>query len=156
MVDAIWDDGEWISWDTINGQIHAHELREQYPHADLELLQLFEDLVDNAEIYYNKTGRYLPIFGELGEIFAEITFGIERHKPNTPGSDGKIGNDFVEIKTITPDKREKKVEVKRKGNFNKLIIVKINHFFEFDAQMIDRKDIPKGNGGKVDTVSLSK
>ena len=51
MVDAIWDDGEWISWDTINGQIHAHELREQYPHADLELLQLFEDLVDNAEIY---------------------------------------------------------------------------------------------------------
>jgi hypothetical protein len=88
--------------------------------------------------------------------FAEITFGIERHKPNTPGSDGKIGNDFVEIKTITPDKREKKVEVKRKGNFNKLIIVKINHFFEFDAQMIDRKDIPKGNGGKVATVSWSK
>ena len=71
--------------------------------------------------YYNKTGRYLPIFGKLGEIFAEITFGIERHKPNTPGSDGKIGNDFVEIKTITPDKREKKVEVKRKGNFNKLL-----------------------------------
>ena len=59
MVDAIWDDGEWISWDTINGQIHAHELREQYPHADLELLQLFEDLVDNAEIPFSKFNQFL-------------------------------------------------------------------------------------------------
>ncbi len=156
MVDGIWDDGEWITWDTINGQIHAHELREYYPHGDLQLLQLFEDLVDNAEMYHNITGRHLPIFGELGEIFAEITFGIERHRPNTQGSDGKIGNDFVEIKTISPEKKEKKVEVKRQGNFNKLIIVKINHFFEFDAQMIDRKDMSKGNGGKVATVSWSK
>lgn len=156
MVDEMWDDGEWINWDTINGQIHAHELREQYPHADLELLQLFEDLVENAEIYHNITGRYLPIFGELGEIFVEITFGMKRHKPYTQGSDGKIGDDLVEVKTITPDKKQKKIEVKRQGNFNKLIIVKINHLFEFDAQMVDRKDMSKGNGGKVATVSWSK
>ena len=156
MLDGIWDDGEWISWNTINGQIHAHELREQYPHADLELLKLFEDLVENAEIYHNITGRYLPIFGELGEIFVEITFGMKRHKPRTQGSDGKIGNDLVEVKTITPEKKEKKIEIKRQGNFNKLIIVKINHLFEFDAQIIDRKDISKGNGGKVATVSWSK
>lgn len=39
---------EKTSWNTINGQIHVHELREQYPHIDLELLDLFEDLVDSS------------------------------------------------------------------------------------------------------------
>lgn len=152
--DAIWDDGEWISWEWINGQLHEQELKERYPDADIDLINIFETLVDDAFNYKQITGRYLPIFGELGELFAEITFGIKRHKPRTQGSDGRLGNDFIEIKTITPEKSKEKVSVKRQGNFNKLLVVKINDDFEFEARMLDRKDMSKGEG-KLATVSWS-
>lgn len=153
-VDGIWDDGEWISWDWINDQIHERELREQYPNASPQLVQIFEELVTVAMDYRCVTGRYLPVFGELGELFAEITFGIKRHKPRTQGSDGRLGDDFIEIKTITPEKRKAEVSVKRKGNFNKLLVVRINEDFEFEARMIDRKRMAKGKG-KLATVAWS-
>ena len=130
------------------------ELREKYPNTDIKIIQIFEDLVYCAASYKLLTGRYLSIFGELGELFAEITFDIKRHKPGTPGSDGKIGNDFVEVKTITPEKKAQKVSVKRKGNFNKLVVVKINKQFAFEARMLDRKKMRKGKG-KLATVSWS-
>ena len=152
--DAIWDDGEWISWEWINGQLHEQELRERYPNADPQLIEIFETLVYDAAWYKNHTGRYLPIFGELGEIFAEITFGIKRHKPRTQGSDGRMGNDFIEVKTITPEKKKEAVSVKRQGNFNKLLAVKISENFEFEARIIDRKDIGKFKG-KEATVAWS-
>lgn len=152
--DGVWDDGEWISWDWINQQIHEQELKERYPNASIELIRVFEELVYTAVYYKDATGRYLPVFGELGELFAEITFGIKRHKPRTQGSDGRLGNDFIEVKTITPEKKSEKVVVKRKGNFNKLVIVKISEEFEFEARMIDRKNMSKGSG-KIATVSWS-
>jgi len=145
--DAIWDDGEWISWEWINGQLHEQELRQRYPNAEPELVEIFESLVYDAAWYKQHTGRYLPIFGELGEIFAEITFGIKRHKPRTQGSDGRLGNDFIEIKTITPEKKKESVSVKRQGNFNKLLAVKISENFEFEARIIDRKNMSKGDNG---------
>ncbi len=144
--DGIWDDGEWISWDWINEQLCQQELRAQYPVADPEVVRIFQDLVDVSAEYKEITGRYLPVFGELGELFAEITFGIKRHKPRTQGSDGRLGNDFVEIKTITPEKKNEKVSVKRAGNFNKLLVVKITQEFEFEARMLDRKRMGKGKG----------
>lgn len=151
--DGIWDDGEWISWDTINCEIHRHSLRQLYPYADFMLIQIFEDMIEVAEQYYEITGRYLPIFGELGEILAEITFDIKRHKPRAQGSDGRLDNDFIEIKTITPEKCVPKVSVNRKGHYNKLLVIKIDENFNFEARMLHRKDMPKGNGGKQASVS---
>ena len=172
--DAIWDDGEWISWEWINGQIEEREceteqqryedaLRDRsdredtksiFPTADPDMVRIFEELVDKAIDYKNITGRYLPVFGELGELFAEITFGINRHKPGAPGSDGRLGNDFIEIKTITPEKKKKKVTVKRQGNFNKLLVVRITEDFMFEARILDRKLMEKGEG-KLASVSWS-
>lgn len=152
--DGIWDDGEWISWEWINDQLHEQELRQRFPNANLELIQIFEDLVEVAAEYKEVTGRYLPVFGELGELFAEITFGIKRHKPRTQGSDGRPGNDFIEIKTITPEKKREKVSVKRKGNFNKLLVVRISESFEFEARILGRKEMGKGDG-KLAHVSWS-
>lgn len=137
LEDSIWDDGEWISWDWINGQIYEQDLKKRFPNVDPALVVVFEDIVDVAIEYKRISGRYLPVFGELGEIYAEITFGIKRHSPRTQGSDGRIGNDWVEVKTITPEKNNEKVLVKRKGNFNKLIVVKISDCFDFEARMID-------------------
>lgn len=144
--DGVWDDGEWISWDWINGQLHAQELREQYPNAGPELIDVFEQLVDAAEQYHQITGRYLQVWGELGELYAQIRYGVKLHPPHTRGSDGRLGNDFVEIKTISPEKSKACISVKRAGNFNKLLIVRITEEFRFEARLIDRKVLKKGTG----------
>lgn len=115
--------------------------------ADPELVDIFDTLVDCANSYHLLTGRYLQIWGELGELYAEIEYGIKRHKPHTRGSDGKIGNDYIEIKTISPEKKaDGLVQVKRAGNFNKLLLIKIAEDFSFEGQFIERKKIPKGVG----------
>ena len=66
------------------------------------MVGVFEHLVEDAARYKVVTGGYPPI---LVELFAEITCGIKRHEPGTPGSDGPFGNDFIEIKTITPGRK---------------------------------------------------
>jgi len=38
--EAIWDDGEWISWDYINQQLQEQELRKIFPNADLVVKNL--------------------------------------------------------------------------------------------------------------------
>ena len=144
--EGIWDDGEWVSWEYINQQLYEKDLRESFPDASPELVIVFETLVSAAAEYKELTGRYLQIWGELGEVFAEIKYGIKRHKPMTQGSDGRRGNDFVEVKTISPEKGVAQAQVKRSGNFNKLVIVRITEDFEFEARMIDRKSLKKGNG----------
>lgn len=144
--DGVWDDCEWISWYYIN-QIQAEQgSAPNVPAVSRELKEIFEVLVHTASNYKDHTGRFLDIFGELGELYAEIQLGIRRHKPNTPGSDGRVGNDFVEVKTISPLKQDDKVRVKRKGNFNKLYVVRISENFYFEGRMIDRRDLKKGDG----------
>ena len=94
----------------------------------------------------------MPIFGELGELYAEAKYGMIRHQPNAQGSDGRIGNDWAEVKTISPLKEKYVVKVKRSGNFNKLIVVKIDEELNIESRIIDRKKIRKGSG-KMATVS---
>ncbi len=126
--------------------LHENELPAGRSQPNPELMIIFESLVDNAMTYHAITGRYLQIWGELGELYAEIKYEVKRHKPNTPGSDGKLGNDYVEVKTISPEKNSLEVQVKRAGNFSKLLVVKISEDFQFDARMLDRKKMSKGEG----------
>lgn len=144
--EGIWDDGEWISWDWINAQLADQELQTQFPHASPSVVRIFDELVTVAREYREETGRYLQIWGELGELYAEIKFGLKRHTPGHRGSDGRIGNDWFEVKTISPEKTGRKVRIKRAGNFNKIIIVKISEDFGFEAKIIDRKKLGKGRG----------
>ena len=161
--DAVWDDGEWISWAWINENIsdpddeewvHPFELGidVMLPPAEaastLEMYEIFGDLVESARRYFEATGRHLPIYGELGEIYAVLKHGLKRFEPNTAGADGKIGNDFVEVKTISPHKLTNQVEVKRAGNFNKLLIVKISSDLKFNSVLIDRKDLKNFGASK--------
>jgi hypothetical protein len=143
---AIWDDDEWISWDFINEHIEDHERREMFPKANVQLVRIFEDLVTAAADYHAMTGRYLQIWGELGEFYAEMKYGIQRHKPHAPGSDGRMGDDFVEVKTISPEKGDGRVLVKRAGNFSKLAVVRISPDWQFESRLIDRKALGKGSG----------
>lgn len=153
-LEAIWDDGEWTGWDEISRHVYLQDLKKRFPHAELAVVEVFQDLIESAQCYRELTGRHLDIFGELGELYAEIKFGIKRHRLRAAGSDGRLGNDFIEIKTIGPDSRSKKVRVKRSGNFSKLIVVRIDDGFDFQARTVERKMLRKGVG-KWFTVSWS-
>ena len=144
---AIWDDGEWVSWDDINQQIQYKEWGAKYPNADRSLIPIFEDLLSAAESYYGHTGRHLQVYGDIGELFCAITHGMKLNRNYAPGSDGRLGNDHIEVKTITPLKNSDVVEVKASVNFNKLFVVRINADFEISGRMIDRKKLPAPKGG---------
>ena len=68
------------------------------------LIHAFLDLVEVAVRYNALTDRYLQIWGELGELFVEVKYGLKRHRVHAAGSDGRIGDDFVEVKTLSPGK----------------------------------------------------
>lgn len=153
-MDGIWEDGEWTTWDEISHQIHLQDLHDRYPHANPEVVEVFHDLLDGAARYRSLNGRHLDIFGELGELYAEIRFGIKRHRLRAAGSDGRLGNDFIEIKTIGPESRSGRVRIKRAGNFSKIVIVRIDDELRFQCRMIERKALTKG-AGKWMTVSWS-
>jgi hypothetical protein len=76
-----------------------------------------------------------------------MMFGIKLHSdPCAQGSDGMIGNQLVEVKTITPGKGKNFVVIKRAANFALLVIVRISRDFQFAARMVDRSLLKKGPG----------
>jgi hypothetical protein len=121
--------------------------RDGFPFSILEQTKLFYDLVDCATRHFENTGRYLQIWGELGEIYAEIKFGLRRHGTHEAGSDGTIAGKLVEVKTISPEKARDGVRVKSQGNFEQLLIVRIDRDFQFTGKLFDRNEL-KGADGK--------
>ena len=146
---AIWDDGEWISWDEINEQIQYKEWRARYPNADLSLVSIFEDLICTAEQYHMHTGKHLQVYGDIGELYGAITHGIKLHRNYAQGSDGRLGNDLVEVKTITPFKSNGRVTLNLKRNFSMVFLVKITSDFEVRGKLIPRKALPRVKGDKL-------
>ena len=144
--EGMWDDGEWISWGYINQHLEDQELRVEFPKGDLAVVHAFLDLVEVAVRYNALTDRYLQIWGELGELFVEVKYGLKRHRVHAAGSDGRIGDDFVEVKTLSPGKGCDSVQVKRAGNFSKVFLVKISKDFQFEARAIARGRVKKGVG----------
>lgn len=121
--------------------------RDGYPFSVLEQAEILEDLVECAERHFRNTGRYLQVWGELGEIYAEVKFGLCRHGTHRAGSDGTIDGKLVEVKTISPEKASDQVIVKSQGDFKQLLIVRIDENFEFTGKLIDREELA-GGGGK--------
>ncbi|MCC3305443.1 hypothetical protein [Sneathiella sp. HT1-7] len=142
---AFWDSDEWVSWDEINQQIQYKEWRARYPKANLALIPIFEQLLTTAEDYYRETGLHLQVYGDIGELYGAITYGIKLHKNYAQGSDGRLGNDFIEVKTISPFKTRDEVLVDLKGHFNELLVVNINEDFKICHRLVDRKLLPKTN-----------
>lgn len=121
--------------------------RDGFPFSTLEQIEIFYDLLDCATRHFENTGRYLQIWGELGEIYAEIKFGLRRHGTHEAGSDGTIAGKLVEVKTISPEKSSDHVLVKSQGNFEQLLIVRIDRDFQFQGKLFDRSEL-KGASGK--------
>ena len=106
-------------------------------------------MIDTAQSYHDLTGRHLQVYGDIGEIWGVITHGIKLHRNYAQGSDGRLGNHFVEVKTITPFKSNDIVALNLKRNFSKVLIVKINENFEVRGRLIDRKALPKTKGDRL-------
>lgn len=146
---AIYDDGEWITWTEINSQLERLEFEARFPNSDVDLVPIFQSLLAVAQEYHQLTGSHLQVYGDLGELYGAITHGIKLHRNYAQGSDGRLGNDFVEVKTITPFKSTPTITLNPKRNFSKVLIVKINSDFEVRGKLIDRKALPKVNGTKL-------
>ena len=104
-------------------------------------------MLDCAARHFANTGRYLQVWGELGEIYAEIKFGLCRHGTHRAGSDGTIEGKLVEVKTISPERAGDRVLVKRQGDFEQLLIVRIDQNFQFQGKLFERSEL-KGSTGK--------
>ncbi|WP_395752246.1 hypothetical protein [Prosthecobacter sp.] len=94
--------------------------------------------------------------GEIGEVYAEAKLGLKRHRRHAQGSDGTLRNEFVEVKTISPWKKKPVVRVKRAGHWSKLVIVRISARWIFELEILDRKQLGSGCGGKYASVSWKK
>lgn len=120
--------------------------RDGFPFSTLEQSKIFYDLVDCAKRHFENTGRYFQIWGELGEIYAEIKFGLRRHGTHEAGSDGTIAGMLVEVKTISLEKSIDRVLVKSQGNFEQLLIVRIDRNFQFLGKLFDRSELKGASG----------
>ena len=101
---AFYDDGEWITWTEINSHLERLEFEARIPDIEADLVPIFQNLLSTAAEYYDLTGRHLQVYGDLGELYGAITHGIKLHRNYAQGSDGRLGDHFVEVKTITPIK----------------------------------------------------
>jgi hypothetical protein len=126
--------------------VQRFESRDGFPFSVSEQTQIFRDLIDCASRHFRNTGRYLQVWGELGEIYAELKFGLRRHATHSAGSDGTIAGKLVEVKTISPEKRGDHVLVKSQGNFEQLLIVRIDRHFQFQGKLLDRKELGSRSG----------
>lgn len=146
---AFWDDGEWVTWDEINEQIRYKEWRARYPNADLSVVSVFETLLETAQSYHELTGRHLQVYGDIGELYGVITHGLKLHRNYAQGSDGRIGNDLIEVKTITSFKSNDVITLNMARDFSKVLIVKTTRDFEIRGKFIDRKSLPKPVGNRL-------
>ncbi|WGH77554.1 hypothetical protein [Jannaschia ovalis] len=147
---AFWCDGEWIDWDDIIDPDEVDpsvlrrleredRMRQAFPKSDIRLVPYFQNLLLIARSFHETTGRHLAVYGDIGELFGAIVYGIKLNRTYAQGSDGRLGPDHVEIKTIAPHNGTGQVAVRPTGNFNKLLVVRIDRDFEVRGKMVDRK-----------------
>jgi hypothetical protein len=141
-IDVVLEDDDHTSERT-----EKFQSRDGYPFCADEQIEIFQDLLDCARRHFDNTGRFLQVWGELGEIYAEIKFGLRRHGTHRSGSDGTIGGRLVEVKTISPERESDRVFVKRQGDFEQLLIVRIDRDFQFQGKLFERTEL-KGSSGK--------
>lgn len=149
-------DREWVDSElevVLEDELHTFEpgekfqSRDGFPYCADEHVAIFQSLVDCAARHFENTGRYLQVWGELGEIYAEIKFGLCRHGTHRAGSDGTIAGKLVEVKTISPERAGDRVFVKRQGDFEQLLIIRIDQNFQFQGKLFERSEL-KGLAGK--------
>ena len=157
MDDRFWIDGEWIApyepFEENGSELERLEYEAQlewdYPRAaDKKLIRYFLALVEIAKNYFEETGRHLNVYGDIGELYGSIAYGISLNRMFAEGADGRLGDDHIEIKTISPLSGKETKTVRRAGNWNRLLLVKIDSCFDVRGYLLDKKALPR-KGQKV-------
>lgn len=155
-LDADWVDSELDEVDGAEARLARSDVpfksREGFPRSFIEQAEILQELIDSAIRHFENTGRYLQIWGELGEIYAEVAHGLRRHGTHQAGSDGTIDGTRVEVKTISPEKRGSTVTVRSQGDFEKLMIVRIDHDFNFKAKLFDRSELKRAGAKSLNAT----
>ena len=102
-----------------------------------------------------RTGCACRLWGRVGELCVALLFGVRLCRRNVQGHDGRLGNDFVEIKTITPRKRKPFVRAKRAGNFSQLAVVRVYDDLTLQILVVPRDRLPTGRRGRYLKVPWS-
>ncbi|WP_341367598.1 hypothetical protein [Yoonia sp. BS5-3] len=120
-----WTSNQWLSWGDINDRAHAVQIRNHFPDANPTYIAGLQGLLQTASSCNVETKRHLQIYGDIGELYGAVAHGIALHRFNAQGSDGRLGNDFVEIKTISPFKKRKLVNLRMDRHFSKILVVQV-------------------------------
>lgn len=113
-------------------------------------------LVCEASEREEQTGKISALWGRVGELYAAIRYGVKLSRRHAQGHDGRLGKELVEIKTITPRKRKPFVRAKRAGNFSMLAVIRVRPDHQFEARIVRRDRLPKGNDGAYVVLSWSR
>lgn len=96
------------------------------------------------------------LWGRVGELYAALHYGVKLCRECAQGHDGRLGNDLVEIKTITSLKRKLYVRAKRSGNFSLLAVVRVLPDHRVDLRIVRRDRLLKCCEGKYLVLSWSR
>ncbi|WP_204218526.1 hypothetical protein, partial [Loktanella sp. S4079] len=140
---SVWSPDQWLSWGNINDPVQADQIRLHFPDTDPVYIATLQGLLRTARVFNASTNRHLQIYGDIGELYGAIVHGIALHRFSAEGSDGRLGNDFVEIKTISPFKKRKLVNLRMDRHFSKLLAVRVMQDFSVQGVMVSRSALPK-------------
>jgi hypothetical protein len=138
-----WTPDQWLSWGDINDPAQANQIQHHFPDADPAYIAALQGLLRTARSFNASTNRHLQIYGDIGELYGAIVHGIALHRFSAEGSDGRLGDDFVEIKTISPFKSWKVVNLRMDRHFSKLLAVRVMQDFSVQGVMVSRSALPK-------------
>ncbi len=138
-----WTSSQWLNWGDINDPAHAVQIRNHFPDANPTYIAALQALLQTASSFNVATKRHHQIYGDIGELYGAIVHGIALHRFNAQGSDGRFGDDFVEIKTISPFKKRKLVNLRMDRHFSKILVVQVMQDFSVQGMMVSRSVLPK-------------
>ena len=102
------------------------------------LRETFLGMLHAARRFHRDTGRYLTIYGDIGEVFACAVLGMKLNRACAKGSDGRVGNDHVEVKTLSPRSATLCATVRKDRHFTQVLLVRVTPQHKVSARLIDR------------------
>jgi hypothetical protein len=98
-------DGEWLSWDEFGAERDFDVDEERcarlpvleweadmelcYPRAELGVIRQFIRLSRATVEFWETSGRRLPVYGVLGELYASMMWGVSLHKTHNAAGFGR-------------------------------------------------------------------
>lgn len=114
-----WTPDQWLSWGGIDDPTEADQIRCRFPDAEATNIAALKGPLHAARSFHTPINHQLQVDGDTGDLYGAIVRGIVLHRFNAQGSDGWLGDGYVEINTISPIKKWKIVNLRMGRHFSK-------------------------------------